>query len=62
MYDGRFASLEEVVAHYVSRERRSPTLDSNIAKHPESGLPLNADDQRALVAFLRTLTDEKLVK
>jgi cytochrome c peroxidase len=59
MHDGRFATLEEVVAHYSSGVKRSGTLDPNIAKHPEGGLHLSADDQRALVVFLRTLTDEK---
>lgn len=58
MHDGRFATLEEVVAHYVSGVKRSATLDANLAKHPEGGVPLSAEDQRALVAFLKTLTSE----
>jgi hypothetical protein len=41
--------------------QRSPTLDPNIAKHPDGGVPLSAADKRALVAFLKTLTDEKLL-
>jgi hypothetical protein len=32
-----------------------------LAKHPESGIQLSAEDQRALVAFLKTLTDEAFV-
>lgn len=59
MHDGRFQSLEEVVAHYASGVERSPTLDPNIAKHPVGGLPLTEEDQSALVAFLKTLTDER---
>ncbi len=58
MHDGRFATLEEVVAHYNGKLERSQTLDPNLAKHPESGLGLSAEDQAALVAFLKTLTDE----
>ena len=58
MHDGRFATLGEVVAHYSTGIRRSPTLDPNLAKHPEGGLQLSDADQRALVAFLGTLTDE----
>ncbi len=58
MHDGRFATLEEVVAHYSTGVTRSPTLDPNLAKHPDGGLHLNAADQRALVAFLKTLTEE----
>lgn len=57
MHDGRFKTLEEVVAHYNSGLHRSPTLDPNLAKHPHSGLGLSKKDQAALVAFLKTLTD-----
>ncbi len=56
-HDGRFATLEEVVAHYDHGVRRTATLDPNLAKHPGAGLGLSAEDQRALVAFLRTLTE-----
>jgi hypothetical protein len=41
--------------------KRSATLDPNLAKHPDGGVPLNAADKRSLVAFLKTLTDEKFV-
>jgi cytochrome c peroxidase len=58
MHDGRFATLEEVVAHYSTGVHRNPTLDPNLAKHPEGGLQLSEADQRALVAFLKTLTSE----
>ncbi|MFP6873699.1 MAG: MbnP family protein [Verrucomicrobiales bacterium] len=59
MHDGRFSSLEEVVAHYNSVLHRSGELDANLAKHPEGGLGLTKSDEAALVAFLRTLTDPK---
>ena len=59
MHDGRFATLEEVVEHYSTGIHRSPTLDPNLAKHPGAGLNLAAADKAALVAFLKTLTDEK---
>jgi cytochrome c peroxidase len=58
MHDGRFTTLEEVVEHYATGIRRSPTLDPNIAKHPDGGVPLSDEDKKALVAFLKTLTDE----
>jgi cytochrome c peroxidase len=60
MHDGRFQTLEEVVAHYCTGVKRSETLDPNLAKHPDGGVPLSAADQKALVAFLKTLTDESL--
>ena len=55
MHDGRFATLEEVVRHYSEDVQMSATLDPNLAKHPRGGLHLSADEQRALVAFLRCL-------
>ena len=60
MHDGRFATLEEVVEHYTGGMKRSATLDPNLAKHPEGGVPLDAAEKRALVEFLKTLTDENL--
>ena len=59
MHDGRFQTLEEVVAHYDHGVVRSATLDPNLAKHPEDGMKLTTDEQKALVAFLRTLTDSR---
>jgi cytochrome c peroxidase len=58
MHDGRFATLEAVVEHYNGSLHRTRTLDPNLAKHPESGLGLSTEDKAALVAFLKTLTDE----
>lgn len=60
MHDGRFRTLEEVVAHYCGGVHRSDNLDPNLAKHPDGGIPLPAEDQKALVAFLKTLTEERL--
>lgn len=59
MHDGRLATLEDVVAHYDHGVARSATLDPNLAKHPDAGLQLSKDEQQALVAFLRTLTDAR---
>ncbi|MBN8598344.1 MAG: cytochrome C peroxidase [Planctomycetes bacterium] len=62
MHDGRFATLEEVVDHYADGIKPSGTLDPNISKHPDGGLALSCEDRKALVAFLRTLTDTKYVR
>jgi cytochrome c peroxidase len=62
MHDGRFKTLEEVVEHYATGVKRSATLDPNLAKHPDGGVPLSAADKRALVAFLRTLTDARFTE
>jgi cytochrome c peroxidase len=60
MHDGRIGTLEEVVAHYDHGVRRAANLDPNLAKHPAAGLQLTSDEQKALLAFLRTLTDSNL--
>ena len=56
MHDGRFATLEEVIAHYDHGVKRATNLDPNLAKHPQDGMGLTDKEQAALVAFLRTLT------
>jgi cytochrome c peroxidase len=62
MHDGRFTTLEEVVAHYDHAVVRTPTLDPNLAKHPDDGLKLSPADQQALVAFLKTLSESAPMK
>lgn len=57
MHDGRFSTLEEVVAHYSGPMHQSKSLDPNLSKHPKLGLQLSADDQAALVAFIMTLSE-----
>jgi cytochrome c peroxidase len=59
MHDGRFATLDEVVEHYSSGVKCGATLDPNLAKHSGGGLRLSTEDKTALVAFLKTLTDER---
>jgi cytochrome c peroxidase len=59
MHDGRFATLEEVIEHYDHGVQSSATLDPNLAKHlSHGGLGLSDEDKRALIAFLKALSDE----
>ena len=58
MHDGRFKTLDEVIEHYMDGVVFSPTLDPNLAKHPATGIRLSLKDRRALVAFLKSLSDE----
>jgi cytochrome c peroxidase len=62
MHDGRFATLPEVLAHYAHGVRPSRTLDP-LLRQPDGrlGLPLTAQEQRELLAFLHTLTDTSLL-
>ncbi|MCP4502596.1 MAG: hypothetical protein GY822_21830 [Deltaproteobacteria bacterium] len=61
MHDGRFTTLEDVVAHYNSGIEVHPNLDPALSI-PMGPLRLNlsAEDQDALLVFLRTLTDNTL--
>lgn len=66
MHDGRFTSLEEVVDHYSDGVHPHPNLTLAFAKregntNKTSGFGLSKEDKAALVAFLKTLTDDKLM-
>ncbi len=62
MHDGRFATLREVVEHYDSGVQSHPALDNRLRNNQGQPrrLNLSEQDKEALVAFLRTLTDESL--
>ena len=62
MHDGSVTTLEEVVAHYNQGIHRSATLDPNLAKHPPEGIALSPRDQKAIVAFLESLSEEKWLR
>jgi cytochrome c peroxidase len=61
MHDGRFNSLEDVVTHY--NEEVQPSKNFHRKLKDSNGKPkklnLTPADQKALVAFLKTLTDKK---
>jgi cytochrome c peroxidase len=57
MHDGRFISFADVFNHYQNGIQPSATLDPLLA----AGIALTASERTAVVDFLKTLTDEKLV-
>jgi cytochrome c peroxidase len=57
MHDGRFNTLEEVIEHYNSQVKDSPTLNPNLSKNLPYGLTLTQDEKDYLLAFLHSLTD-----
>ena len=69
MHDGRFSTLEQVLDHYNQGIRRSSTLSplimeaDNLDKqsHDRISLNLTADERKAIIAFMHTLTDEEFV-
>lgn len=62
MHDGRFATLEQVVDFYVRGVPLGPALDGKLrGTGPEPWrLPFSVADKAALVALLKTLTDNTL--
>lgn len=62
MHDGRFETLEEVVEHYNSQVKPHPNLHyimKNIDGVPRQ-LNLTSYEKEALIAFLKSLTDQRL--
>ncbi|WP_286830025.1 MULTISPECIES: cytochrome-c peroxidase [Kordiimonas] len=71
MHDGRFDTLEEVLDHYDSGIKDSSTLSPLIVEadnqpldrrqRGQISLNLTADEKKAIIAFLHTLTDEEFL-
>ncbi|MCG8372764.1 MAG: hypothetical protein MI700_04495 [Balneolales bacterium] len=69
MHDGRFETLREVVDHYSDNVQNHPNLNFRLKTldDGEEGvaevlrLKLSEEEKEALVAFLLTLTDEKVI-
>ena len=67
MHDGRFETLEQVVEHYSSGVHPHANLGLAFTEGTPadesgtSGFGLTAAEKSALVAFLKTLTDEKFI-
>ncbi|RNC89736.1 MAG: cytochrome-c peroxidase [Allomuricauda sp.] len=63
MHDGRFETLEEVIAHYNNGVQNSPTLDNRLRINNGNVRRLNLTqvEIQGLVDFLETLTDETFV-
>ncbi|GAB3943783.1 cytochrome c peroxidase [Spirosoma harenae] len=65
MHDGRFATLEEVVAHYGNGVQHGETLDHLLKRDRETsilGISLTPTEQADIVAFLRMLTDDSFLQ
>jgi cytochrome c peroxidase len=62
MHDGRFSTLEEVVEHYNSGIKKHPTLSAALADANGDPIRFNftTAQKSALVAFMKTLTDNTI--
>lgn len=66
MHDGRFETLEEVFDFYDTDIQPHPYLDDRLASDGNTGGPpkqfnFTAAERSALIAFLKTLTDQTLI-
>lgn len=64
MHDGRFATLDEVVEHYSEGIADNENLDARLRRLDGTPQRFNipAEDRAALIAFLKTLTDESMLR
>ncbi len=65
MHDGRFKTLEEVIEHYSRGVHRHENLGLAFGEQQgdraTTGFQLTGEQKAALVAFMKTLTDESLI-
>lgn len=64
MHDGRFATIDEVLDHYISGGKDSPNKDPLIVRHDDPNDPrtyINEEHRADLLAFLKTLRDTTLL-
>jgi len=62
MHDGRFGSLESVLAFYDSGIIDSETLDPLLKNDGNIGIPTTLEERAQLIAFLNTLTDNTFLE
>lgn len=63
MHDGTYYSLEAVLEHYAGGVQESPTLDPLLRNTDGTrGIALSATEQKNIIAFLKTLTDEEFLR
>ena len=63
MHDGRFETLEEVIEHYSRNIQPHVNLSHQLRKELDQPLRFNysEEEKKALVDYLRTLTDEEFL-
>ncbi|WP_439880118.1 cytochrome-c peroxidase [Pontibacter sp. MBLB2868] len=61
MHDGRFATLEQVLAHYRTGVKNSPTLAPELQQQGKTGIPVSAEEQTLIIQFLQSLTDDAFI-
>jgi cytochrome c peroxidase len=61
MHDGRFTTLDEVINHYSTGLKPSPTIDPLMKKVKQGGVNITNKDKADLKAFLLSLSDNDFI-
>ena len=61
MHDGRFTTIEEVINHYSTGLKASPTIDPLMKKVNLGGVHISNKDKADLKAFLLSLSDNDFI-
>lgn len=61
MHDGRFNSLKAVLDFYDNGVQQTPNLDPVLQQNGYLGIPLTEEAKKAIIAFIKTLTDEAFI-
>ena len=61
MHDGRFLTLEQVLDHYTTGVKDSPSLDPILKTNGQRGIALTNPEKKQIIAFLRTLSDDTFI-
>lgn len=62
MHDGRFRTLEDVLDHYRSGVKNSPSLDAALHQEGVLGIKISDAEKEKIITFLKTLTDTPFTK
>jgi cytochrome c peroxidase len=63
MHNGQMRTLETVLKHYAQNAKRSANTDTSlIMPNGKVGIPLDAEEQRKIIAFLGTLRDVNFIR
>lgn len=61
MHDGRFRTLESVLRFYNEGMVYSETIDEQLVNDGRIGIPMTVEEQRLIIAFLKTLSDKNFI-
>ena len=61
MHDGRFKTIDEVLEHYSTGVKMSPTIDPDMQFAGQGGVQMTPQEKADLKAFLLSLTDSSFI-